>query len=86
MLCGCLFSSLYLIECVFLFLSHFFPCVCVESTFSYTMALIMRYIDSMQRYMDSYGGKYLCILFKDQLFIFQSVRIHVRTCSPFGNL
>lgn len=22
-----------------------------------TMALIMRYIDSMQRYMDSYGGK-----------------------------
>lgn len=22
------------------------------------MALIMRYIDSMQRYMDSYGGEY----------------------------
>lgn len=25
------------------------------------MALIMRYIDSMQRYMDSYGGKYIFI-------------------------
>lgn len=33
-----------------------------DSTFSYTMALIMRYIDSMQRYMDSNGGKCLYII------------------------
>lgn len=34
-------------------------CVCMffSLCFSYTMALIMRYIDSMQRYMDSAGGK-----------------------------
>lgn len=37
------------------------------------MALIMRYIDSMQRYMDSYGGKCFSLFtkYKNRLFIFR---------------
>lgn len=32
------------------------------------MALIMRYIDSMQRYMDSHGGKWKLILLVESIY------------------
>lgn len=39
------------------------------------MALIMRYIDSMQRYMDSYGGK--CV--SESIYSLQSSMYFVRS-------